>query len=168
MDDEPMWATNCVVALTPGSTITSPETANEFAIKVYAYEVCASEVCDVFLRFVTLRRMILKLGDPDSEVPVAETFHEQTDEELSEKEVKQMEADDQAIQFILMGLPEGIYAAVDSWIQLQAEEFNFMAVVRDLEEIKEVNGNCILMANLEQASTLGTQTDSTPVYDSDG
>ncbi|GKB52471.1 hypothetical protein Tco_0903224 [Tanacetum coccineum] len=33
MDDEPMWAANRVVALTPGSAITIPETANEFAIK---------------------------------------------------------------------------------------------------------------------------------------
>ncbi|GJU71930.1 reverse transcriptase domain-containing protein [Tanacetum coccineum] len=33
MDDEPMWAADCVVALTPGSVITIPETANEFAIK---------------------------------------------------------------------------------------------------------------------------------------
>ncbi|GKF48091.1 hypothetical protein Tco_0141342 [Tanacetum coccineum] len=33
---------------------------------------------------------------------------------LLKKEVKQMEADDQAIQTILMGLPKDIYAAVDS------------------------------------------------------
>ncbi|GKD63752.1 hypothetical protein Tco_1305860 [Tanacetum coccineum] len=33
MDDEPMWAPDRVVALTPGSVITIPETANEFAIK---------------------------------------------------------------------------------------------------------------------------------------
>ncbi|GKC08851.1 reverse transcriptase domain-containing protein [Tanacetum coccineum] len=33
MDDEPMWAADCVVAPTPGSSITIPETANEFAIK---------------------------------------------------------------------------------------------------------------------------------------
>ncbi|GJU12633.1 reverse transcriptase domain-containing protein [Tanacetum coccineum] len=33
MDDEPMWADDRVVALTPGSAITIPETANEFAIK---------------------------------------------------------------------------------------------------------------------------------------
>nr|GFD09328.1 hypothetical protein [Tanacetum cinerariifolium] len=32
----------------------------------------------------------------------------------------------------------------------------------------EVNANCILMANLQQASSLSTQTDSNPVYDSDG
>nr|GEV39160.1 hypothetical protein [Tanacetum cinerariifolium] len=33
MDDEPMWAIDRVVALTPGFVITIPETANEFAIK---------------------------------------------------------------------------------------------------------------------------------------
>ncbi|GKC89148.1 hypothetical protein Tco_1149797, partial [Tanacetum coccineum] len=31
--DEPMWAANRVVALTPDPAITIPETANEFAIK---------------------------------------------------------------------------------------------------------------------------------------
>nr|GEZ18215.1 hypothetical protein [Tanacetum cinerariifolium] len=38
----------------------------------------------------------------------------------------------------------------------------------DLDEIEEVNANCILMANLQQASTSGTQTDIAPVYDTDG
>ncbi|GKB81364.1 hypothetical protein Tco_0948259 [Tanacetum coccineum] len=33
MDDEPMWAADRVVAHTPSSAITIPETANEFAIK---------------------------------------------------------------------------------------------------------------------------------------
>ncbi|GJV71461.1 hypothetical protein Tco_1491456 [Tanacetum coccineum] len=61
-----------------------------------------------------VRRMIPEPGDQDSEVPIAETFHEQTDEELTENKVKQMEADDQAIQTIHMGLPEDIYAAIDS------------------------------------------------------
>nr|GFA61173.1 hypothetical protein [Tanacetum cinerariifolium] len=42
------------------------------------------------------------------------TFHVQTDDELSDKDLKQIEADDQAIQTILLGLPEDIYAAVDS------------------------------------------------------
>nr|GEZ19030.1 hypothetical protein [Tanacetum cinerariifolium] len=37
-----------------------------------------------------------------------------TDDELTEKELKQIEADDQAIQTILLGLPEDIYAAVDT------------------------------------------------------
>nr|GFD23065.1 ribonuclease H-like domain-containing protein [Tanacetum cinerariifolium] len=38
----------------------------------------------------------------------------------------------------------------------------------DLDDIEEVNANCILMANLQQASTLGTQSYKAPVYDSDG
>ncbi|GKC28569.1 hypothetical protein Tco_1035863 [Tanacetum coccineum] len=33
MDDEPMWAADRVVALTPGSAITISKTANKFAIK---------------------------------------------------------------------------------------------------------------------------------------
>ncbi|GJW68551.1 hypothetical protein Tco_0122975 [Tanacetum coccineum] len=61
-----------------------------------------------------VRRMIPEPGDQNREVPVNETFHEQTDDELTEKELKQVEADDQAIQTILLGLPEDIYAAVDS------------------------------------------------------
>nr|GFC42360.1 hypothetical protein [Tanacetum cinerariifolium] len=47
------------------------------------------------------------------------------------------------------------------------EEYDLMAAAADMDEIEEVNANCILMANLQQASTSGTQTDSTPVYDSD-
>nr|GEY51558.1 putative ribonuclease H-like domain-containing protein [Tanacetum cinerariifolium] len=43
-----------------------------------------------------------------------------------------------------------------------------MAASADLDEIEEVNANYILMANLHQASTSGTQTDKAPVYDSDG
>nr|GFC19763.1 hypothetical protein [Tanacetum cinerariifolium] len=91
--------------------------------------------------------------DGERDVNMNETFHEQTDDELSERELKHIKADDQAIQTILLGLPEEIYAAVDT---------------TDLDEIDEVNANCILMANLQQASSSGTQTDSTPVYDSDG
>nr|GEX69996.1 hypothetical protein [Tanacetum cinerariifolium]GEX81554.1 hypothetical protein [Tanacetum cinerariifolium] len=56
----------------------------------------------------------------------------------------------------------------EAGIQLQAEEFNLMAATADLDEIEEVNANCIFMANLQQASTSGTQTDKAPVYDSDG
>nr|GEY40842.1 reverse transcriptase domain-containing protein [Tanacetum cinerariifolium] len=62
-----------------------------------------------------VRRMILELGDTNREVPVNETFHVQTNDELTEKELKQIEADDQAIQTILLSLLEDIYAAVDSY-----------------------------------------------------
>nr|GEW51259.1 putative ribonuclease H-like domain-containing protein [Tanacetum cinerariifolium] len=53
-------------------------------------------------------------------------------------------------------------------IQLQAAEFDFMAAAGDLDEIEEVNANCILMANLQHASTSGTQLGKAPVYDTDG
>nr|GFC74578.1 hypothetical protein [Tanacetum cinerariifolium] len=56
----------------------------------------------------------------------------------------------------------------EAGIQLQAKEFDFMAVAGDLDEIEEVNANCILMANLQQASTSGTQHDRAPIYDTDG
>nr|GEZ38973.1 putative RNA-directed DNA polymerase [Tanacetum cinerariifolium] len=64
--------------------------------------------------------------DPNRKVHVNETFHVQTDDELTEKELKHIEADDQAIQTIILGLPEDIYAAVDScettqeiWLHVQ-------------------------------------------------
>nr|GEY25627.1 hypothetical protein [Tanacetum cinerariifolium] len=73
-----------------------------------------------------VRRMIPEPGDTNREVPMNETFHVQTDDELTEKELKQIEADDQAIQTILLGLLEDIYAAVDScetaqeiWLRVQ-------------------------------------------------
>nr|GEU48277.1 hypothetical protein [Tanacetum cinerariifolium] len=49
-----------------------------------------------------------------------------TDDELTEKELKKIEADDQAIQTFFLGLPEDIYAVVDScktaqeiWLRVQ-------------------------------------------------
>nr|GFB39694.1 hypothetical protein [Tanacetum cinerariifolium] len=56
----------------------------------------------------------------------------------------------------------------EAGIQLQAEEYDLMAAAAHLDEIKEVNANCILIANLLQASFSDTQTDSAPVYDTDG
>nr|GEY60536.1 hypothetical protein [Tanacetum cinerariifolium] len=58
--------------------------------------------------------MIPEPGHTNREVLVNETFHAYTDDELTEKELKQIEAGDQAIQTILLGLPEDIYAAIDS------------------------------------------------------
>nr|GEW22267.1 hypothetical protein [Tanacetum cinerariifolium] len=69
---------------------------------------------DSILNGPYVRRMIAEPGDGECDVNVNETFHEQTDDELSERELKQIEVDDQAIQTILPGLPEEIYAAVDS------------------------------------------------------
>nr|GEX54552.1 hypothetical protein [Tanacetum cinerariifolium] len=58
-----------------------------------------------------VRKMIPEPGDENHEITVIETFHLQTDDELSDKELEQIEADDQAIQTILLVLPEDIYAA---------------------------------------------------------
>nr|GFC07763.1 hypothetical protein [Tanacetum cinerariifolium] len=44
-----------------------------------------------------VRRIITEPCDAEHDVNVNETFHEQTDDELSERELKQIEADDQAI-----------------------------------------------------------------------
>nr|GFB40336.1 hypothetical protein [Tanacetum cinerariifolium] len=41
-----------------------------------------------------VRRMIPETGDINREVPVNETFHVQTDDELTEKELKQIKAED--------------------------------------------------------------------------
>nr|GFC70307.1 hypothetical protein [Tanacetum cinerariifolium] len=41
----------------------------------------------------------------------------------------------------------------EAGIQLQAEEYDLMAAAADLDKIEEVNANCILMANLQQASS---------------
>nr|GEV68789.1 hypothetical protein [Tanacetum cinerariifolium] len=54
----------------------------------------------IYISFINgpyVRRMIPEPGDTNREVPVNETFHVQTGDELTEKELKQIEADDQAI-----------------------------------------------------------------------
>nr|GFA89890.1 hypothetical protein [Tanacetum cinerariifolium] len=61
-----------------------------------------------------VRRMISTLGVPDLPVPVPESFHEQTEEELTHNDIKWMDTDDQDIQTILLGLLEDVYAAIDS------------------------------------------------------
>nr|GFA31216.1 retrovirus-related Pol polyprotein from transposon TNT 1-94 [Tanacetum cinerariifolium] len=73
-----------------------------------------------------VRRMIPEPGDTNQEVPVTKAFYVQTDDELTEKELKRIEADDHTIKTILLSLPGDIYAAVDScetaqeiWLRVQ-------------------------------------------------
>nr|GEW32216.1 ribonuclease H-like domain-containing protein [Tanacetum cinerariifolium] len=89
---------------------------NDLADASYPFlaELAADPHAFVDLLLLNKPRMIPEPGDPNREVPVNETFHVQTDDELTEKELKQIEADDQAIHTILLGLPKDIYAAVDS------------------------------------------------------
>ncbi|GJX23765.1 retrovirus-related pol polyprotein from transposon TNT 1-94 [Tanacetum coccineum] len=56
----------------------------------------------------------------------------------------------------------------EAGLQLQAKEYDLMATAGDIDKIKEVNANYILMANLQQGSTLGIQIGKAPIYDSDG
>ncbi|GJT18332.1 hypothetical protein Tco_0877038 [Tanacetum coccineum] len=76
--------------------------------------------------YVQSRLSLLSKSYAEREVPINETFYEKTDDELTKKELKQVEANDQAIQTILLGLPEDIYAVVDScetayeiWLRVQ-------------------------------------------------
>nr|GEV00560.1 hypothetical protein [Tanacetum cinerariifolium] len=93
-----------------------------------------------------VRRMIREPSDPNREVLVNETFHVQTDDELTEKELKQIEADDQAIQTILLGLPEDICAAVDSceiaqeiWLQQMMKGSNIGIQEKKANNLKFLN-----------------------------
>nr|GEY70191.1 Gag-Pol polyprotein [Tanacetum cinerariifolium] len=97
--------------------------------------------------------MIPEPGDANREITITGTFHLQTEDELSDKELKQIEADDQAIQVILLGLPEDIYAAVDScetaqeiWLRNQIEDGNLMAA-RAEGNVAGQNGNQIRCYN---------------------
>nr|GEV43430.1 hypothetical protein [Tanacetum cinerariifolium] len=71
-------------------------------------------------------RMIEEPSDPYRIPHVLPSSYLQTDDKLTTEEAKQVEADDQAIQTILTGLPEDIYATVDScnstkeiWLHVQ-------------------------------------------------
>nr|GEU59165.1 integrase, catalytic region, zinc finger, CCHC-type, peptidase aspartic, catalytic [Tanacetum cinerariifolium] len=112
-----------------------------------------------------IRRMIATLGEPDLLVLVPESFHEQTDEELTEIDVKRMDADDQAIQTILLDLPEDVYAAVDSceiakeiWervrqmMTVESYYHHFMQLINDLKRNKHFPEN--IAANLKFLNNL--------------
>ncbi|GJY16169.1 integrase, catalytic region, zinc finger, CCHC-type containing protein [Tanacetum coccineum] len=81
----------------------------------------------------------------------------------AENNVRPRRRDDAYLQTQLL-----IAQKEEAGVQLHAKEFDLMVVAADCEEIKEVNGNCVLMDDLQQASTSGTQADKAPVYHSDG
>nr|GEV82797.1 hypothetical protein [Tanacetum cinerariifolium] len=99
-----------------------------------------------------VRRMIPEPGDTNRDVIVNETFHIQTNDELTEKELKQIEADDQSIQTILLGLSKDIYAAVDR----ESIEFyyhRFLKLMNDLKRNKhfpkKIASNLKFLNNLQ-------------------
>nr|GEW04314.1 hypothetical protein [Tanacetum cinerariifolium] len=56
----------------------------------------------------------------------------------------------------------------EAGIQLNYEEFDFMAAAGAYDEIEKVTARCHLEDNLQQESTSSTQSDKASVYDSDG
>nr|GEV34898.1 hypothetical protein [Tanacetum cinerariifolium] len=114
-----------------------------------------------------VRRMIHEPGDTNRDVPVNETFHVQTDNELTKKELKQIEADDQAIRTTLLGLPEDIYAAekkakfFNEWERFTSNEgeliesyyHRFLKLMNDLKQNKhfpdKIASNLKFLNNLQ-------------------
>nr|GEY31540.1 hypothetical protein [Tanacetum cinerariifolium] len=47
----------------------------------------------------------------------------------------------------------GMNMGQDRQMQMVEEEYDLIAAAADLDKIEELNANCILMANLQQAST---------------
>nr|GFA82178.1 hypothetical protein [Tanacetum cinerariifolium] len=76
--------------------------------------------------------MIPEPGDANREVTMTETFHVQKDDKLFDKELKQIEADDQAIQTIILGLPKDIYAA--ELKQIEADDQAIQTIILGLPE----------------------------------
>nr|GEZ06000.1 hypothetical protein [Tanacetum cinerariifolium] len=126
------------------------------------------------------------LCDTNREVLVNETFDVHTLDELTKKELKQIEADDQAIQTILLSLLEDIYAAVDScettqeiWLRVQQMMKGFDIGIQEkkaklFKEWESQNGVDMLLSSIKQRTCIQlttlncTQTDKAPVYDLDG
>nr|GEY65298.1 hypothetical protein [Tanacetum cinerariifolium] len=109
--------------------------------------------------------MIPEPGDANCEVVVTETFHVQTDDELSDKELKQIEADDQAIQTILLGsdirIQEKKAKLVNEWERFTSNEgesiesyyHHFLKLMNDLKRNKhfpeKIASNLKFLNNLQ-------------------
>ncbi|GJW16617.1 hypothetical protein Tco_0024053 [Tanacetum coccineum] len=83
MDDEPMWAADRVVAPTPGSAITIPETANEFAIKATLFHHLLSPVLWAEIRESSLTGPELVLDTTDKVVLIKEKLKATRDRQKS-------------------------------------------------------------------------------------
>nr|GFA80638.1 hypothetical protein [Tanacetum cinerariifolium] len=88
-----------------------------------------------------VRKLIPEPGDANHDITVTETFHLQTNDELYDKELKQIEADDQAIQTILLG------ESIESYYQ------RFLKLMNDLKRNKhfpeKIASNLKFLNNLQ-------------------
>nr|GEV97202.1 hypothetical protein [Tanacetum cinerariifolium] len=87
--------------------------------------------------------MIAEPGDAERDVNVNETFHEKTDDELSERELKQIEADDQAIQTIFSDLHIADYTQLYDFLKYNQKEVDELKA----ERIAKIQDPLALMAN---------------------
>nr|GEU80095.1 hypothetical protein [Tanacetum cinerariifolium] len=108
-----------------------------------------------------IRQMFATPVEPDLYVPVPESFHEQTDKELTENDIKRMDADDQAIQTILLGLPEDKAKLFNEWEKFTSNDGEsiesyyhcFMQLMNDLKRNKhfpeKIAANLKFLNNLQ-------------------
>nr|GEZ79077.1 hypothetical protein [Tanacetum cinerariifolium] len=92
-----------------------------------------------------VRRMIHEPGDPDREVPVAETFHEQTDDELTEKKSGGKSTEGKTTEWERFTSNEG--ESIESYYHL------FLKLINDLERNKhfpeKIASNLKFLNNLQ-------------------
>nr|GEX77720.1 hypothetical protein [Tanacetum cinerariifolium] len=146
--------TNCILmanlqqALASGTqTNKAPVYDSDESVKVYNYDNYYDN--EIFNMFTQEERYTELLE------PILEPHQVQQNDSNVISEVSSMEQDGRTIDQHPVTVEE------------TPKEFDFMAAVMDLDGIEEVNTNCILMANLQQALASGTQTNKAPVYDSD-
>nr|GEZ88888.1 hypothetical protein [Tanacetum cinerariifolium] len=116
-----------------------------------------------------VRRMIPEPGDVNREVNVTETFHLQTDDELSDKELKQIEADDQEIWLRVQQMMKGSNIGIqekkaklfNEWERFSSNEgeliesyyHRFLQLINDLKRIKhfpeKIASNLKFLNNLQ-------------------
>ncbi|GJU33386.1 hypothetical protein Tco_1176975 [Tanacetum coccineum] len=109
------------------------------------------------------------LNNPQPEWQRYVTIVHQT-KDLYEVDYIQLLHSKHGLELMVMGIMTQLLIAQkeEVGIQLQAKEFDLMVTTKDIDEIEEVNVNCILMENLQQALTSSTHTKKALVYDSDG
>ncbi|GJW44794.1 reverse transcriptase domain-containing protein [Tanacetum coccineum] len=166
MDDEPMWAADHVVASTPSSAITIPETANKFAIKGRPFLYTADAVIRVKQKQLNLgvgtERMIFNI---DSAMKHSYSnddtcFSIDVIDEILEEDFDALLDEGSKILHSIEGtlLEEEIFAEFDEFMAMTADEnSNFESDTEDapFEKIT-INTNYKIKKSLEEPPTIST------------
>nr|GEY34866.1 hypothetical protein [Tanacetum cinerariifolium] len=102
---------------------------------------------------------VQNIGDANREVNVTETFHLQTNDELPEKELNEIEADDQAIQTILLDRQMQMVGGNgrNQFRQYARQNAGNPAGYNDVIGNQNQNGNGNLVAARAEGNTTGNQ-----------